>query len=137
MSATVAVVPEKTTKKYVTAWDLWGLILPLLAMSPLLLVQFQKLMNRPERQFFPILIAICLYFPIRQILTGSESGAVTRQRLSWTLGIFITSSVLFIMSAWTFSPWLAHVAALGIFLAWGLAGLLICHGVHRQPGPVC
>lgn len=122
MSATVALTPEKAHKKYLVAWDVWVLLVPLIAMSPLLLVQFQKLMNRPERQFFPLLIAIALYFPIRHLMSeeGQEERDVTRGRLYWTLSIFSISILIFAVSAWFFSPWLAHVSALGVFLAWAL-----------------
>ena len=122
MSATVALTPEKAQKRYLVAWDIWGLIVPLIAMSPLLLVQFQKLMNRPERQFFPLLIAIGLYFPIRHLMSqeGQVEKALTRGRLRWTMAIFAMSISIFIVSAWFFSPWLAHVAVLALFLSWAL-----------------
>lgn len=122
MSSTVAITPEKAPKRYLIAWDIWVLIIPLIAMSPLLLIQYQKLMNRPERQFFPILVAIALYFPIRYLMSaeGQADQPVTRTRLRWTLGVFAFSILCLIASAWFFSPWLAHFAALGLFLAWAL-----------------
>lgn len=122
MSSTVAVMPHKAPLRYIKPWDIWVLIVPLIAMSPLLLIQYQKLMNRPERQFFPILVAIALYFPIRYLLSeaGQSDQTITRPRLNWTIGVFAVSLLVFVVSAWFFSPWLAHVAALGIFLAWAL-----------------
>lgn len=122
MSSTVAVMPVKAPIRYFKPWDIWVLVVPLIAMSPLLLIQFQKLMNRPERQFFPILVAIALYFPIRHLISvhGQQEEAVTRGRLNWTIGIFAFSVLTFLIGAWVFSPWLAHLAALGIFLVWVL-----------------
>lgn len=122
MSSTVAVMPEQAPVRYVKSWDIWGLIVPLIAMSPLLLIEGQKLMNRPERQFFPILIAIALYFPIRYLMSpeGQNDQIVTRGRLRWTIAVFAISLAAFLVGAWIFSPWLAHVAALGVFFAWAL-----------------
>ncbi len=122
MSSTVAVTPDNAPGKFLKAWDVWGLLVPIAAMLPLLLVQFQTLMNRTERQFFPFLMAIAAYFPIKHLLSeeGQTDKALTRGRLIWTIVIYTLSMFTFAVGAWGFSPWLSHLAAIGIFLAWSL-----------------
>ncbi len=120
MSASVAVSPQKTSPQYFKPWDFWMLIVPWIGMAPLMLVQWQKLMNRPERQFFPLLVLVALYFPVRTILSQATQPEqpLTQSRLRWALSIFGTSIAIYLFAAWAFSPWLAHVAVLGVFLAW-------------------
>ncbi len=120
MNSTAVLRADAHGKPKLNPWDLWVLALPVLAASPLLLVQWQHLMNRPERQFFPLLVAIGLYFPIRAMLDQEEHRPITRRRMWAILVVLALSFVTFGVGVWLFSPWMGHAAVLGFLAAWGL-----------------
>ncbi len=122
MSATVALMPEKVhKKKYLVAWDIWGCSCPCSHVTTIV-GAVSEIDESARASVFPLLIAIALYFPIRHLMSeeGQVEKDITRGRLRWTMGIFALSIIVFSASAWLFSPWLAHVAALALFLAWAL-----------------
>src|SRR5690348_15172677 len=98
----------------VTQWDVWVFLVPLLAMSPMLLFQWQNLMSRPERQFFPLVILIALFFAIRSALQTHKrqiEAPVPLWRARVALAAFGSAVFLYALSVMWFSPWLAHVSA--------------------------
>ena len=121
MSSTAVIGAGTGPARILKPWDLWVFVLPILAMLPLLLVEWQHLMNRPERQFFPILVAIALYFPLRCIWEQQDQEqAVSSNRLRAALTVFTFCFLAFVVAVWKFSPWLTHLAAIGTFCAWCL-----------------
>lgn len=124
MSASAtAPVGMKSSSIWVKAWDFWALGLPLLAMAPMLVLQWQGLMSRPERQFFPVLVVVALFFPLRTLLRDHRQRAehaVPVWRLSVAVVALQMALLCYGLSVWGFSPWLAHVAAIGVFFAWAL-----------------
>lgn len=121
--ATPAVRQQHTGGAWFTQWDVWVFLVPLLAMAPMLLFQWQNLMSRPERQFFPLVVLIALFFALRSILQGNRISAETllpvwRARAAIiALGLAV---VIYAMSVWLFAPKLAHLAAIILFFAWAL-----------------
>ncbi len=122
MSTADAVSTTARKSSYWKPWDTWVLLLPILAMAPMLLIEFQKLMNRPERQFFPLLVLIALFFPLKHLYDNPEEHErpIPIGRLRFAIATFILAVFAFVFAVVLFSPWLAHIAALLIFAAWGL-----------------
>lgn len=117
-----APIPTKSSGLSFKAWDFWVLGLPAVAMVPMLVFQWQNLMSRPERQFFPALVLIAFFFPLRALLTqqDGEEHTVPALRLAVAVAALQLALLCYGLSVWAFSPWLAHVAAIGVFFAWSL-----------------
>lgn len=107
----------------ISPWDLWVLLVPLAAMLPMLLIQWQHLMSRAERQFFPLLVIIAFYFPLRAVFLANGDATEARLplgRARTAVGTLACGVAMYALSVWLFSPWLAHVAAITVFFAWAL-----------------
>ena len=121
--ATPAVSQPRTGRPWITQWDVWVFFVPLLAMAPMLLFQWQNLMSRPERQFFPLVVLIALYFALRSILQTNKLSTGTLLpvwRARAAMVAFVLAVVTYATSVWLFSPWLAHLAAIVLFFGWAL-----------------
>lgn len=112
-------------QKVLSQWDIWVLLVPLAAMLPMLLIQWQHLMSRSERQFFPLLVVIALYFPLRAIAKAPRESETSPTLLPiWraraAVGSLGLAVAIYALGVWLFSPWLAHLAAIITFFAWAL-----------------
>lgn len=111
------------SRKWLTPWDVWALLVPLLAMAPMLLFQWQSLMSRSERQFFPFFVLVTLVFPLRAIVLLSQQAAeskVSVGRARWAHAALGGAILTYAASVILFSPWLAHLAAIVLFFGWAL-----------------
>lgn len=99
-----------------TYWDILTGIVPLAACAPMLVFQFFDLWNRPHFRYFPlVLLAVVALVAIR--FGSQESDRPWRRRAA--LGLFVLSTLVFVVAAILFTPWLAYLAFVGFFVAWG------------------
>jgi exosortase len=96
-------------------WNWIALILPLIALSPLLYMQCRILMQKPHLQFFPLAIAACVYF----LGQSDESKGYFRSG-AWVIGAWILSILSAMLALYLGSPWLAHVVAIMLVGTWAL-----------------
>lgn len=96
-------------------WNWIALILPLIALSPLLYMQCRLLMQKPHLQFFPLAIAACVYF----LGQSDESKGYFRSG-AWVIGAWILSILSAMLALYLGSPWLAHVVAIMLVGTWAL-----------------
>jgi exosortase len=96
-------------------WNWIALILPLIALSPLLYMQCCLLMQKPHLQFFPLAIAACVYFLGQSdaIKSHLRPGALVIG--AWILSVFSAMLALYLGS-----PWLAHFVAIMLVGTWAL-----------------
>lgn len=100
-----------------TRWDLWVGVIPVVGILPMLFFELQNLWSRTHMQFFPLCILAAAYFAY----FGCKGPETTHPLRRWcALGIFVATIVLYAYAVWKFSPWLAHFAAIMLFLAWAL-----------------
>ena len=97
-------------------WFLTGLVLPLLAMAPLLFAQARRLIEHQAFWYFPIPIAIGVWL-LFWTCSYRETG-VTRGRVAVVL-LWIGLACAAFGIYW-YSAWVAHVASVLIILAWSL-----------------
>ncbi len=99
-------------------WDLLVGVLPLIALSPLLVYQVADLWSRDFMRFFPlVLLAIILW-----IAMGFRHATEARGRYRvWTaISLLVVAAFIYLYAVWIFSPWLAHLSLLFVFAAWAL-----------------
>lgn len=101
----------------VSRWTWIALVLPLLALSPLLYMQSRVLMLKPHLQFFPIAILAATYF-LNSEKTSAPSSFVADR--NWGVACWIAVVVISIAALYLGSPWLAHFCAIGLVFTWGL-----------------
>ena len=100
--------PERLSR-----WNWIALILPLIALSPLLYMQCRILIQKPHLQFFPLAIAACVYF----LGQSDESKGYFRPG-AWVIGAWILSMLSAMLALYLGSPWLAHVVAIMLVGTW-------------------
>jgi len=96
-----------------TPWDWVALVLPLLAVSPLLATQVRILWNKQHMQFFPLAIAAVAWFVARDARTICPANrfrtVVARLGVWANIGLIPIASIIY-------SSWLAHlIGILGLF----------------------
>lgn len=99
-------------------WDLLVGVLPLVALSPLLVYQTANLSSRDHMRFFPlVLLAIAIW-----IVMGFRDATEARGRIRvWTaISLSVVAALIYLYAVWIFSPWLAHLSLLFVFAAWAL-----------------
>ncbi len=102
------------------AWDLFSLILPAVAIAPLLFLQCIFLWEKEHLQFFPLAFAAAGWF----LYQGWPSPAVTDRGRSWTA--FVAAFVAFLLAAAALllnSPWLSQVTLIALIWAWAMGRL--------------
>ncbi len=102
-------------------WDLLVGLLPLVALSPLLLYQVAALTSRDHMQFFPLALGVLALIVAWQLRGATLSG---HPRRMWTaVALLILAALIYAYGVWIFSPWLAHLALILVFTAWALGRL--------------
>lgn len=99
-------------------WDLLVGLVPLFALSPLLLYQVAELTTRDHMQFFPIALGIFVLLVLWQLRGAVLSGS--KRRMWVAVSLLILSAMVYGYGVWAFSPWFAHLALLLVFTAWAL-----------------
>ncbi|MCY2979515.1 MAG: exosortase U [Planctomycetota bacterium] len=98
-------------------WDWYAIVLPMIALAPLLFFQAIYLWSREHMQFFPLAIcASCSFF----YWEGQSKALLSldRVRLSWVLSGMAT--LLCLIALVLYSPWMAHVASVLLCVSWAL-----------------
>ncbi len=113
-------------------WDLVALVIPCVLLSPLAIVELQRMLGSDERVFAPLMLIAVIVFIIRDTnrATGSSDGlphtglthttGLTPRRQRASIGILGIGVSLGIFSWWVISPWLAYVASAMAVFAWSL-----------------
>jgi len=96
-------------------WTWIALVLPLVALSPLIYMQCRILMQKPHLQFFPLAVAASVYF-FRESKDLRGNGNLR----TWALGAWVLSMMSALLALYYGSPWLAHFVAITIVGAWAL-----------------
>ena len=96
-------------------WNWIALILPLIALSPLLYMQSRILLQKPHLQFFPLAIAACVYF-----LGQSDASKSYFRPGALVIGAWILSMLSAMLALYLGSPWLSHFVAIMLVGTWAL-----------------
>ncbi|MFY8200036.1 MAG: exosortase/archaeosortase family protein, partial [Pirellula staleyi] len=96
-------------------WDWYAIVLPMIAIAPLLFFQAMYLWSREHMQFFPLAICASWSFFYRE---GQSNALLSlfRVRLSWVLSVMAT--ILCFIALILYSPWMAHVASVLLCVSW-------------------
>ena len=103
--------------KSLTRWDWFCLILPLLAVSPLLYLQATILWSKQHLQFFPLAFLAAAWF-IRT--EGVPHLTLSMRRTNVALLLSLVGIGCCFGSVALYSSWLAHLALLMLVFAWCL-----------------
>jgi exosortase len=101
----------------ISYWDLFALIMPSIALSPLLLLQSVSLWAKQHLQFFPLAIAAVAYFFWTEGIPNLPMQ--TRRKIAaryLAIGGILTGYVSLLL----FSSWLAHLTLILLVFAWAL-----------------
>jgi exosortase len=120
----------KWTESVRKSWDIWALLVPLLAMLPLLILHWRWVLMWPERQFAPLLLLLVAalaararYAQFQQNRQLPEPPPVPLGRWRLAMTLFFVGLALFAVSVLRFSPWLTQLAVTLVFAAWAVGGL--------------
>lgn len=102
-------------------WDLLAGLLPGLALTPMLVFQAAALSSRDAMRFFPLPLLLLLGLTLWR-LRGAQLSQDSR-RMWFAIGLMVLTAATYAYAVWVFSPWLAHLALLLGFIAWGLGRL--------------
>lgn len=147
----------KSSTGWGKTWDLCALIVPLLAMAPLVYLEGIAIYERQER-WLSALVPLFLLFAIPALLRRKDgdqatnddgffhdvalaisgtahaqpirpenAGAPTLPRARWAIGLVCASLLLFLLAVLWSAPWLATVAAIGTFGGWALGRMTRLH----------
>lgn len=97
----------------VSQWTWIALILPLIAIFPLLYMQSVLLMQKPHLQFFPLAVVASIYFLNTDRQTVGQAVGNGWAFCSWFAAICLCGMALYLGS-----PWLAHFAAILLVGVW-------------------
>ncbi len=97
-------------------WDIAALVLPLVGLSPLLILQAMDVWSKPESVLLPFCWLVLLAFAYY------ERKSMSQIRWRVLLGYFFLATALGvgIASVLYFSPWLANLALAFVFIGWAL-----------------
>ncbi|MFN7731652.1 MAG: exosortase U [Pirellula sp.] len=98
-----------------TPWTWATLVLPVLALAPLLAIQASLLMQKPHLQFFPLALLGAAYF----LKPNAEPQRDVPLR-RWAIYLWIGGIVLSVAALVLVSPWLAHVCFIVMVGVWAL-----------------
>lgn len=103
----------------ISRWTWVALILPLIAISPLLYMQCGMLMQKPHLQFFPLAIVAAIYFlNVSQPLGVSEPLGRGCRESRWAIPLWIAVLGLCGLALFLGSPWLSHLSAILLVGVW-------------------
>ncbi len=102
-------------------WDLLVGILPVLALTPLLIYQSASLWSRDHMHFFPLVLLAVGLWVIASLRTATEARDPLRVRSA--ISLLIVGALLYVYAVWQHLPWFAHLALLFVFAAWALGRL--------------
>jgi exosortase len=96
-------------------WDWYAIVLPMIALAPLLFSQAIFLWSREHMQFFPLAICAACSFFYRE---GQSKAllSLVRVRQSWILSGMAT--LLCLIALVLFSSWMAHTASVLLCVSW-------------------
>ncbi len=98
-------------------WDLFAIVLPLLAISQLLYQQGLLLWHKEHMQFFPLALAASAWFFSQE---GNSSYPVSKRRARIAKGIATLGLVFCYATLAMQSAWLANFALIVLVFAWSL-----------------
>jgi len=98
-----------------TPWTWATLVLPMLALSPLLAIQASMLMQKPHLQFFPLALFGAAYF----LKPNAEPERDVPLR-HWAFYLWIGGVLLSVAALVLVSPWLAQVCFIVMVGVWAL-----------------
>lgn len=101
---------------------LYGLI-PLMALAPMLLVEFRSAWERLHLRSFPLPIALVLLWLAWQMMGRAPRVAIRSRRRIVAYSVFLLAAMATIANYWMFSPWVAHACMVLCFAAWALLRL--------------
>jgi exosortase len=104
----------------ISTWDWFSLIVPLLAISPLLYSQCHILLRKEHLQFFPLAWGAAAYFFYKE---GDINNGTSRLRGSIAFVATIGSIVLCYAALIIFSSWLAHLCLILLTWSWAMGRL--------------
>jgi len=123
LDTTKSVVPlngmrlNSTEKKSLRLWLLMALVVPLLSMSPFLVLQGRRLVEQQSLLYFPFSIALGVWLLVRTC--DYRPARLPRARMAvFLVWCGIGFSVL---GAYLYSPWIVQFAAVIVASAWSLA----------------
>jgi len=117
LAGAVATQNDSWSISSMKTWDWFALILPLIAISPLLYVQCYILWGKQHLQFYPLAWGSVVYF---LLLEGNPSALVPRQRGMIAFCVSCFSILLCYASLVLFSSWLAQFSLIVIVWSWAL-----------------
>lgn len=108
---------ETFSIRSITRWDLFALVLPVLAISQLLYGQASLLWAKQHMQFFPLAFAATAWFFVQE---GNADFAASNRRSRIAIAIAITGILLCYATLAMQSSWLANFALIALVFAWSL-----------------
>lgn len=99
-------------------WDLLVGVLPLVALSPLLIYQTASLWSRDHMRFFPLVLLAVVIWIVMGFRDATEARG--RSRVWTAISLSVVAALIYLYGVWKFSPWLAHLSLLFFFAAWAL-----------------
>lgn len=113
--------PSVVVKGQDLRWDVWVGLIPLMALSPLLLPAFTKLSQHGFRQFFPVVWLVVLVW---MAVNGWRcTGTRDPFRRRTAVAMFGLAAVGYATCVSLWSGWLALLCTLILLAAWGLGRL--------------
>lgn len=107
-------------------WDFISIIVPLVLLSPLAIVELQRMLGSAERMFVPLLLGFVAFEVVRALsktdsLTAVNAAATSSlPRMRGAFSILCLAIATGAFAWWALSPWFAYVASAICFLAWTL-----------------
>ncbi len=98
-------------------WSLFAGLLPLLGLIPMLAIHAIGMSQRTYMVFVPLVLLIVGIFAFRR---NRDALCKNPHRLRVAFFALMASVAIALFSVWDYSPMLAHIAAVGVFFAWGL-----------------
>ncbi len=111
-----AVGPSSSEKNRLRIWFFFGLFVPLLGMSPLLVLQMQSLIVQQRFLFFPIpiIVGVLLFFRTG----GYRIASGVRAKIA--VGLALLGIGIAVLGTFWFSPWIVQFASVVVIFAWAL-----------------
>lgn len=104
--------------------------LPLALLIPLARPEWERVVGSEERQFVPLMVGFValialwrMWSPMGSLASGADEPIVdrmTRSRSRFSLAALIIALMVGTFAWRVISPWMAYVAAVGIFFGWAL-----------------
>lgn len=109
---------EDMDTRVINHWNWIALFIPILGVFPLLVLEASWLWSKPHLQFFPLTMGIVAWVAYQE--SKLESRLVASWRFGFALFLVFFSMAISFAAMFLYSPWVAHVAVVTTFFAWGL-----------------